>query len=415
MRGVRRLLALSLVLWASTAALAQPLRAIPDPRDQPGSWVSDGADLLGSDTEQRLNSLIQKLYAQNNGEIVIVTLRDSARAATARELAADLFSAWHIGRQGQGNGVLVLIVRRDHRVEIQTGSKAAEILADAVVDQIIREQIRPEFQAGRYGAGLLAGTESLVQRLRQVRHAPLRATSGHPFFAISAMATLFGLWLAGIALTLWLNDSTTRSRVARRLQALWLRLPGRTLQLQPEGSSRVEGWWQGLEENGRLRCANCGDRLETAAEKEVEGRLKPQERAAASLGSLRCRGWRCRRCKPDGLHLRTHVNLSDRFAPCPHCRERTMNLEPLTGSDGRPVGAGRVRILQRRCVLCGYGQKAQELVPPRWSMFNPWRRRRSDQSSDGEGMSGDISYGDQPGRGGIDGADGAAGGGGGDW
>ena len=168
MRGVRRLLALSLVLWASTAALAQPLRAIPDPRDQPGSWVSDGADLLGSDSEQRLNSLIQKLYAQNNGEIVIVTLRDSARAATASaasstlpmppakpwELAADLFSAWHIGRQGQGNGVLVLIVRRDHRVEIQTGSKAAEILADAVVDQIIREQIRPEFQAGRYGAGV---------------------------------------------------------------------------------------------------------------------------------------------------------------------------------------------------------------------------------------------------------------------
>ncbi|MEB3301032.1 MAG: hypothetical protein VKN56_03580, partial [Cyanobacteriota bacterium] len=45
--------------------------------------------------------------------------------------------------------------------------------------------------------------------------------------------------------------------------------------------------------------------------------------------------------------------------------ERTMGLEPLTGSDGRPVGAGRVRILQRRCVLCGYGQKAQELVPPR--------------------------------------------------
>jgi uncharacterized protein len=156
-------------------SLAVTVQDVPNPRQVYGGWVTDMANLFDSETKATLNQIISKLEAENGTEIAVVTVPDTAPADSPKQFATQLFNYWGIGKTNINNGVLFLISKDEHRVEIDTGYGIEKILPNAQVSHIIDQLIIPHFKQGDFTGGTLAGIEVLTNAL--ARHDMLATTS----------------------------------------------------------------------------------------------------------------------------------------------------------------------------------------------------------------------------------------------
>ena len=163
------------VIWLSSlcvafclvpfSGLALTVQEVPNPRQVSGGWVTDKAEILQPETETQLNQMIARLEAKNGAEIAVVTVPETAPAASPKEFTTNLFNYWKIGKKGQDNGVLFLISVKDRRVEIETGYGVEGILPDGKVGNIIETQITPRFRQKDFDGGTLAGTRAIIVSL----------------------------------------------------------------------------------------------------------------------------------------------------------------------------------------------------------------------------------------------------------
>ena len=158
------LFCMALILFP-LASQALKVQDVPNPRQHYGGWVTDMAQLLSSQAETQINQIISELEAKNGTEIAVVTVPDTAPYTSPKEFTTQLFNSWGIGKQRQDNGVVLMVSKRDRRVEIETGYGMETILPDAKVGNIIARQIVPRFQQGDFEAGILAGTQALVNNI----------------------------------------------------------------------------------------------------------------------------------------------------------------------------------------------------------------------------------------------------------
>lgn len=162
----------SRALWLAALALAllvgciehssDPAR-LASPRDQ-GSWVLDGAGLIG-EREKDINRVLDKLEADVGAEVAVVTVY-SIGPDVPKDFATVLFEHWGIGKAGQDNGVLILHVVDQRRVEIETGYGAEQVLTDARAKRIIDEVTIPFFKAESFGDGHYETVRAIDHALR---------------------------------------------------------------------------------------------------------------------------------------------------------------------------------------------------------------------------------------------------------
>ena len=135
------------------------------PRPDAG-YVTDLADMLSRDEEERIEQLLWRAESEKGVEIAVVTI-DSLKEhpGTANDsiesFATELFNRYRIGNLPKNDGVLLLVSKRDHKMRIELG-KGWERGHDADAAQIITRDIRPQFKAERYGAGIEAGVKAIV-------------------------------------------------------------------------------------------------------------------------------------------------------------------------------------------------------------------------------------------------------------
>ncbi|MGL5193033.1 MAG: TPM domain-containing protein, partial [Chroococcales cyanobacterium] len=158
------LLSLSLILFPLLSQ-ALTVQEVPNPQQEYGGWVTDMANILRESTKTQLNQMISELEATTGIELAVVTVPNTASAATPRDFTTALFEEWAIGKSEEDNGVLFLTSVGDRRVEIETGYGVEGILPDARVGNIVETQITPRFREGDWDGGVLAGTEALVSVL----------------------------------------------------------------------------------------------------------------------------------------------------------------------------------------------------------------------------------------------------------
>ena len=141
---------------------------VPNPREFNGSWVSDQAELLSEETEQRLNQVIAEVEASNGSEIAVVTVLDTKPSATPKAFATELFNAWGIGKASEDNGVLFLVSKQERRTEIETGYGVEPLLTDAQAGEILRNHVTPQFKQGNFEVGIVNGVTAIADRLQAV-------------------------------------------------------------------------------------------------------------------------------------------------------------------------------------------------------------------------------------------------------
>src|SRR5262245_44281603 len=158
-----RLGSIALLLALSIPAGArQSLPALTAP-------VNDFANVIDPASKTELDKRIRALESATKDAVVVATVKTLEPYGTIEEYAVRLFEKSGIGQKQRDNGALIVLALQERKVRIEVGYELEEFITDGFAGEIIRREMLPEFRGGRYGAGLLAGTTAVINRIAERR------------------------------------------------------------------------------------------------------------------------------------------------------------------------------------------------------------------------------------------------------
>jgi uncharacterized protein len=186
--------------FSRTTTLAQAdLPALTQP-------VNDFAHVIDSGSAAEMDRMIRALKAASGDIVVVAAVSTIAPYGDINEYAVKLFEnhGRGIGDKGKDNGVLIVLALKERRVRVEVGYDLEQWITDGFAGETSRDAMAPLFREGRYGPGLLAGTERIVGRIAQGRgitlegvRAPRRQTgsgsSSIPWWVPLAIFIVFAL------------------------------------------------------------------------------------------------------------------------------------------------------------------------------------------------------------------------------
>lgn len=306
------------LLLLSLLAPAITVQQVPNPRDQ-GRWVTDMVDALSAEEARDINATLTAVEQSTGVEIALVLVQDVP--GTPKEFATELFNHWHIGKQEADNGLLVLMVMGQRRLEMETGYGLEPVLPDGWLGQMQQTQMVPLFKAGKIGQGLVAGIHALVVRIEQ---SPEEAREG------SRNAPVMG----GVKKTLKKHGKV-------------LKVAGTGV-----GGAGLLAGVVALQTRRRRRqrtCDNCKTEMEKLPESREDKHLTPAQQMEERIGSILYDVYWCRACSF------TRV-LSDNkwfsgFGKCSSCGHKTMKSTSTTLQAATYDHGGLVRV-HEHCRFC---------------------------------------------------------------
>ena len=151
-----------LTCWlAAAGASAQELQAVPPLKAR----VVDTIAWLSAAERDGLEQKLAAFEAEAGPQIVVLLIASSQPEDIA-SYAQRVAEAWKIGRRQVGDGVLLVAARDDRKLRIEVAKALEGAVPDLAARQIISQQIAPAFKRGEVAAGLGAGVDALIARIR---------------------------------------------------------------------------------------------------------------------------------------------------------------------------------------------------------------------------------------------------------
>lgn len=122
------------------------------------SHVSDPDGIIGPAYTARIDSVLNAVEDSTGCQVAVVALF-SIGDVPPREFANELFKKWGIGKKGEDNGLLILLLtNKDERsVTFETGYGIEGDLPDAICKRIQMQYMIPEMSNRNFGAGMYQG------------------------------------------------------------------------------------------------------------------------------------------------------------------------------------------------------------------------------------------------------------------
>jgi len=164
--ALRRLLAWLLLAAAGLLALAptahaQKLQPVPPL----ASRVTDNTGTLSAEQKTALEQRLAA-FEQATGSQVAVLLVQTTAPEDIAAYANRVANAWKIGRKTIGDGLLLLVAKRDRKVRIEVAKALEGAVPDLAAKEVIDEAITPAFRRNDYAGGLSAALDKLETRIR---------------------------------------------------------------------------------------------------------------------------------------------------------------------------------------------------------------------------------------------------------
>lgn len=328
--------ALCAPMFVAANAWAVSVEEVPNPRDGFG-WVSDTIDVIDPVPESKLNRMISAIEAEQGVEIAVVTVQ-SVDTATPKDFATELFNYWGIGKSSSNNGLLVLLVKGERRLEMETGYGTEAVLTDGWLKTMQRKEMVPHFKNGNYGLGLVKGVEASIARLRKYPNGiPEGASDDYGSDAP------FPWWyvLLGVG-----------------------------------GVAGTGGAWRFKWKKDRT-CEECGEMMEMLPEAEDDEHLNEGQQTEEAVGAIDYQYWYCDDC--DTHRMLTVNKWFSGFSKCPSCGYKTRNVDTNTIRAATYSSSGLKEIIET-CAHCDFHRRSTRRIPR--------KTRSSSSSSSGGGFSG---------------------------
>ena len=155
---ITRNIVLILIAIAPVMSFAQSFPQKPNPP----RLVNDLAEVLSADEEGRLERKLVAYDDSTSNQIVILTIR-TLEGYPIEEYALRVFRDWQIGNKTTNNGVLILAIIDDRQIRIEVGYGLEGAIPDITANQIIRNDIAPNFRSDNYYEGFEKASQSVIQ------------------------------------------------------------------------------------------------------------------------------------------------------------------------------------------------------------------------------------------------------------
>jgi uncharacterized protein len=158
---------------------------------RPTANVNDFAGILSPAEKESLEARCQQLREKTGARLAVATLK-SLEGGNLEDFSVKLAQKWGVGQKDRKNGLLLLVAMQEHKARIEVGYGLEPIIPDILAGRIIDHELRPQFRAGQFGAGLTAAVNALcdlVEKGEPADKATLAAeskasSSGDPFLGI---------------------------------------------------------------------------------------------------------------------------------------------------------------------------------------------------------------------------------------
>lgn len=148
-------LAVSAVVWAKAEVPPMPTQSI---------YVQDFANVLSTETKNKLNRMGIEIQKKTKAQVVVVTI-DTLDETPIEQYSLELLRKWGIGDKSLNNGVLMLISTKDHQSRIEVGYGLEGALPDGKTGRIQDEYMISYFKDGDYNGGVINGYMALAQEV----------------------------------------------------------------------------------------------------------------------------------------------------------------------------------------------------------------------------------------------------------
>jgi len=146
---------------------AEDFSLIPDPKTINESYVSNPDQILSSATVASLNTKLSDLDQSGRAHIDVVVV-ESIGEAVPKDAATALFRKWKIGDQKTNNGLLILVVKDQHRIEFETGYGLEGDLPDLVCYRIQQKYMIPHARNNDFDLAVQDGVNGIIKELNPV-------------------------------------------------------------------------------------------------------------------------------------------------------------------------------------------------------------------------------------------------------
>lgn len=185
-----------ILFFAVLSSLVLPVSAYVEIVEQDDSYfVTDAAKILDSATEEYIVSKNQVLNATSGASIVVVTV--DLLNADIVDYAYTIFNEWELGDAELNNGILLLVSTGDQDYYCMVGRGLEANFPIEELQQILDEDLEPDFAEGNYQQGIRTVFDSLYQYCVQLYNVDESSTSNtdQVFNAVSTLFTVLQITL----------------------------------------------------------------------------------------------------------------------------------------------------------------------------------------------------------------------------
>lgn len=158
----------SIWLWLFCGLLAWPLAGLAQslqPIPPLSARVIDQTATLSEPQRRALEDKLAAFERERGSQLVVLLVRSTA-PEDITDYTQRLGDAWKIGRKDIGDGVLLVVAKDDRQLRIATAKAVEGAIPDLIAHRIIDGAITPRFKQGDFYAGLDAGVDQILARLK---------------------------------------------------------------------------------------------------------------------------------------------------------------------------------------------------------------------------------------------------------
>ncbi len=431
------------MVWLFTCSAVAQTRVseVQNPRAH-GGWISDSTKQLGEATPE-LEALLAELNRDTKAEVAVAIV-PSIGEESPREFATALLKHWEVGRRGHDDGLLVLHVLDQRRVEIETGYGLESVLTDVECSWLINDVAIPLFREDKFAEGyaaMLRGIDYGIRNPEATREQLLSATGSEGALlsatGVSADAgvesdkpafgqyleevgpgLIFAMLFAGFAAgarklahrSLYRNPKRRPDEMSGCLVTVfsacgWIFLAAAWLTelawvawwgvvcLVVFGGVLVVGAWKAFAEARRRyaprTCRACQARMELVDDDKDDRYLEEGQRVEERLRSADYFVWRCR-CGERQIERHGDEGAAEK---CTSCGYQTQELKSAT--EIKPATDVAEGLAERHyvCAHCKVQHVAKVVLPRIEATSSSGSDSSSGSSSSGGGSGGSSSFG----------------------
>ena len=192
------ILMLSLFLISATA----PLYALDVPPLH--GRINDNAGMLSPASAQSLERKLAAFEQETSNQVVLLTI-PSLQDETIEGYSIKVGEQWKIGQKDKGNGVILLLAKKERKIRIEVGTGLQGVLPDITAGQIIRGTMAPYLKSGNFDAGISAGIDAIISATKgefkasaaDKKVAKKKNKSGYGTFIVLLIVAIFIVAKAG--------------------------------------------------------------------------------------------------------------------------------------------------------------------------------------------------------------------------